>query len=248
MSNEIIIQSLTLGVALAALLFGSFAYYRYIRSKERFSYDHDNQKADLEHLRAALERKLYELNARLLDSEDRWKDVNHLILSSISKTPDLEKVSGKVHLTSFLRAAGLKEEDMRIDPHLVFVLTPFHKDHEIAFSIITKVVHKVGLKCLRGDEEFVRGDLLTHILKLLIKARIVIINIEGRNPNVFYELGIAHAMDKPTIIVSRWHENIPFDMRTKKLIVYDSDADLEDQLRSELTRALVEQDKPIDDL
>jgi DNA-binding transcriptional ArsR family regulator len=232
------ITILALGAALAATMVGLLAYYRSIRVER---YDMERHRAELEHLRAALESRLYELNARLVESQARWQDVNHLLLSSLRKTPELDLGSTRVRLGPFLRAAGLAEDDVKIDPKLVFVLTPFHPKHERTFATIADVVRGAGLQCLRGDEEFVRGDLLSHLLRLLVRARIVIANIEGRNPNVFYELGIAHALDKPTIMVSRGLHDIPFDMRTRKLILYESPDRLRQLLQAELTRALAEE-------
>ena len=233
MSNELLIQALWLGTAFSALLLGALAYSRAIKKQ---NYDFQANRAELEHIRKALESRLYELTDRLVDSEQRWRDVNHLLVSSIPKTPELGPTSSSVPMSNFLRAAGINEESAQVEPDLVFVLTPFHPDHEKTFDEIASVVRNTGLRCLRGDEDYIQGDILSHILSLIAKARIIIANIDGRNPNVFYELGIAHAMDKTTIVVSRGIEQLPFDMRTRKLIVYRELSDLREALQVELAR------------
>ena len=64
-------------------------------------------------------------------------------------------------------------------------------------------------------------------------------NIDGRNPNVFYELGIAHALDKVTILVTKSIKSVPFDLRGKKLVVYQDADELRLGLQNELSRSLL---------
>ena len=68
----------------------------------------------------------------------------------------------------------------------------------------------------------------------------MIANINGRNPNVFYELGIAHTLDKPTLLVAKTVSDVPFDIRSKRLILYKDENELRDHLQTNLTRVLVE--------
>jgi hypothetical protein len=98
---------------------------------------------------------------------------------------------------------------------------------------------------MRGDEEFIRGDVLPHILKYICKAAVVIANIDGRNANVFYELGIAHAMDKSTLLVSKTVEDFPIDVQSKKIIIYKHLRELSSLLKDELLRlAYIQRNKP----
>ena len=77
-----------------------------------------------------------------------------------------------------------------------------------------------------------------NIISLLVQSEIVIVNINGRNPNVYYELGIAHAIGKPTILISdsSFAEEIGFDIRQKRIIMYESINDLEKQLLYQVSR------------
>jgi hypothetical protein len=54
----------------------------------------------------------------------------------------------------------------------------------------------IRLRCIKGDEDYIEGNVLKYIVGKMMSARIIITNINGRNPNVFYELGIAHAIGK----------------------------------------------------
>ncbi|MBO1401738.1 hypothetical protein BVH62_18965 [Vibrio cholerae] len=115
-------------------------------------------------------------------------------------------------------------------------MTPFNDKYNEDFDAIATVCNDVGLKCVRGDEEYIKGDILGHILKQLVKSRVVIANINGRNPNVFYELGLSHALEKPTLITSKSISDIPFDLRTQQLVLYKNSTDFKNQLSKALLR------------
>jgi len=204
-------------------------------------YDEEKMRIELEIMRRTLEDKVYKETERLTSNTERWNDVNHLILESITKLDkklDLgEKTSSK---NRFLESVGIHELPKKGRNRNVFVLTPFHPRYEKTYDLISSVCSKVGLKCRRGDEQFIRGGVLSHILKELTSASIVIANIDGRNPNVYYELGIAHALDKDVILISSSVEDVPFDLKSQRLIVWKNPDDLEKQLNTTLTKILVE--------
>lgn len=202
------------------------------------TYDQEKHRVELELMRRAIESQMYGLNDKLVATEARWRDVNHLLLSSQSKQLDAESTS-PLPLTPFLRSAGLTREDLVEDEKLVFVLTPFHPRHKKEFEVISQVCQQLGLTAMRGDEEFVSGDVFPHIIRLIVRSRLVIANIGGRNPNVFYELGIAQGLGKTTILISPTPEDVPFDIRTKRLVLFKSLNDLRVTLRDELARSFV---------
>jgi nucleoside 2-deoxyribosyltransferase len=235
MERDFIILISVLVAIFAALLGFLMVFFRNIR--ESF-YDREMNRTEMEKLRAMLEQRIYEITNRLLSTEDRWKDVQHLLISS-QKAIDFQPETKRVILSDFLKNMGVTETDAVIDRELIFVLTPFHHAQDKEFQAIKEVCTQVGLKCFRGDEEYVPDNILSHILRLVARARIVIANINGRNPNVFYELGIAQAMGKPTILISQSLTDAPFDVQSKKIILYQDIDDLKEKLKEELTKTLV---------
>jgi len=202
-------------------------------------YDEEKFQALIGEMRNSFEHQMYRLSDRLMATESRWQDVNHLLISS-QKIQDTERnVSEKVYLSEFLKSVGITQKDLDIERKLVFVLTPFNDMYDDAFRQISDICRSVGLRAIRGDEDHVKGDILRYILRGLVKANIVIVNVDGRNPNVFYELGIAHALDKGTILVTRSVSDLPVDIKSKRVIVYKEFADLDSQLKSELIKVLV---------
>lgn len=232
-SEWLVILTLTavFTVMLTALMF----MYRTTREGR---YDVERHRVELELFRRTLEREIGTLTDRLVATEDRFRDVNHLLLSSQARQLERLPESQELRLTPFLRSAGIEAADLSVKRDLVFVLTPFNPDYEKDFETISLACRELGLRGLRGDEEAVSGELFPHILKLIIRARLIVANVTGRNPNVFYELGLAHALGKMTIIVSRAPLDVPFDVVGKKLVIYRSGLDLRRRLRAELARAL----------
>jgi len=186
-------------------------------------------------MRDSYEKQLYMMNERLTASSDRWRDVNHLLVSSQKSQPFIDQ-KNKIYFSSFLKANGLTPADIELDKEIVFVLTPFNNIFNEVYRTIQSTCMDIGLKCYRGDEQFLQGDILPHILKLICKSSIVIANIEGRNPNVFYELGIAHALNKNTLLVTKTIENLPIDIKAKRIIIYRNLKDLRAMLKDELLK------------
>jgi hypothetical protein len=222
--------------AFAALLFTVMMLYT---QRRHTKYDDERHRIELELMRRSIESQMYGLNEKLLATEDRWRDVNHLLISSQSRQPDVVETAKQGLPSTFFSSAGISPEDLTIERDLIFVLTPFHPTYKKQFEVIASVCSGLGLKAMRGDEEFVSGDVFPHILRLIARARIVVANIDGRNPNVFYELGIAHAMGKPTILIAPTPEDVPFDVRTKRLVLFQSLDELREKLRDELARVVV---------
>jgi len=234
-SIELIFTASVAGI-FSAMLFALILYYREHRKAR---YNEVNNRVELEMLRESLEKKIYELTDKLMSTEDRWEDLNHILVSRLETQPESVEFQNTLSLTNFLKSYGLKETDTAIDPNLVFVLTPFNEQFAESFNIIARTCRDLGLRCLRGDEAYVRGDIFPHILRHILKARIIVANIDGRNPNVFYELGIAHALDKVTILVTKSIKSVPFDLRGKKLVVYQDADELRLGLQNELSRSLL---------
>lgn len=229
-------EVLAVGISVAVMAFAQAVLFYLYRERKDRRYDEDRRRAEIEMLRESLEKRIYDLTDRLVSKEERWRDINHLLIESKGVNREFSSAEHRVQTNKFLEASGLEKEDFEVQSDLVFVLTPFNEKFESEYEQIAKICSDVGLRCARGDEEHIRGDILSHILKNIVKARVVVANINGRNPNVFYELGIAHALDKPTLIVSRTIDDIPFDLRSRQLVVYSKDNEFSEQLSKALLR------------
>lgn len=214
-----------------------FIVFVFLRDRSLSQYDKERREVQLSAVRETYEQQISDLSKRLTATEDRWQELNHLILASQRSQPDAV-ITVDPAAIPLLREFNITSVDAQIDPKLVFVLTPFLEAEDKVFRSIKLICDGLGLKCVRGDERFVPGDVLPHIIRLLLRSSIIIANVGGRNPNVFYELGIAHTIGKTTILLSETIEEVPFDIKTKRVITYHNNFTLEKRVRSALANSL----------
>ncbi|NIY84946.1 hypothetical protein [Vibrio hepatarius] len=216
-------------ISIVAVLVALLSNYQSNKMAQR--YNEEKNKAELEMLRANFESKIYSLNERLVAREDRWMDSNHLLVKSSINKNEHYFDSSVVNPDKFLSSMGVYQEDLVVKRDQVFILTPFHEMFDKDYYTIEKTCLEYGFDVARGDENYIKGDILAHILKRICESELIIANITGRNPNVFYELGLAHALGKPVIIISKGIDDIPFDLRSKQILVYKESSELSNKLR-----------------
>ncbi|HDZ8828130.1 TPA: hypothetical protein RUX02_000374 [Aeromonas dhakensis] len=231
-SFEFIVAFAILMLAMTAVM----ALMFYTMQKKRESrYDEERKKIELDLLRHNVESEIYGLNKRLSKTSARFEDAYHLQLDG--NKISIEKEKSKILLNEFLKSAGLKQSDL-IEKDFVFVLTPFHGEFDEVYETIRSICEKADIRCIRGDEQNFKGDIFSHVLKNLVQAKVVIANLGGRNPNVLYELGLAHALDKTTILVSQLLDELPVDIKSKRVVTYKDFSDLKSILPVELLKAM----------
>ena len=108
---------------------------------------------------------------------------------------------------------------------------------------------RAGIVCHRADKELRPGEIVNQLIESLSDADVVIADLTGRNPNVFYELGVRHALRNNTIIIAQDLDDIPFDLRGMRAIRYRYDPEsliaLKNRLQAFLSEMLVST-SPID--
>jgi hypothetical protein len=104
-----------------------------------------------------------------------------------------------------------------------FVMMPFAEPLGAYYkSIYEPAITKAGLRAVRADDEiFATGKVIDQIWSGITTAKVLVAELTGRNPNVFYELGLAHALQKPVVLVSSNQEDVPFDLQHIRVIYYD---------------------------
>lgn len=110
-------------------------------------------------------------------------------------------------------------------PDLVSVMMPFKAELAPVYSALQSAATSLGLKPMRADDLWVHHSVIQDIVSLIAKARIVICDCTGRNPNVFYEAGIAHALGKEVILIAQSDEDVPFDLRHHRYLKYLNNAE-----------------------
>ena len=105
----------------------------------------------------------------------------------------------------------------------VFVVMQFGEPYDSLYrEVIKPVCSKKGFKAFRADDVFKPGVILQDIRRGIVDSDVIIAEITPVNANVFYELGYAHALEKPTILLAnRNTEKLPFDVSGYRVIFYD---------------------------
>jgi hypothetical protein len=125
-------------------------------------------------------------------------------------------------------------------PEGIFVLMPFAQEFDVVYqSAIRRPIELIAkLGCRRADDIFAASGIVSVIAEALAKCSLVIADVTGRNPNVYYELGIAHSMGKKVIIVTQSRDDMPFDVQHIQNIKYSYSFDGIVDLGASLLEAL----------
>lgn len=121
-----------------------------------------------------------------------------------------------------------------IEPTLASAMMPFDAAFNAVYASIQQAADDAGLRCRRADDIWENAAIIQDVVALIDRSRVVVCDCSGRNPNVFYEAGIAHTLGREVILITQSEHDIPFDLRHLRYIPYYNNA----EGRAELTRLL----------
>jgi hypothetical protein len=127
------------------------------------------------------------------------------------------------------------------------VIMPFGIDHANSIyenwirSAVEELKYREGITitCHRADKTNRPGEIIIHILENIAESEIVIADLTGQNPNVFYELGVRHTLSNNTILLVQDINDIPFDLINQRIIEYKYDPDELLKLKKEIQDAII---------
>ncbi len=104
-----------------------------------------------------------------------------------------------------------------------FVMQPFASPYGDYYEKIFKpAIEKTKLLPARADAEiFGTGKIIDQVCLGINTAKVLVAELPTRNLNVFYELGLAHALHKPVVLVSSNEPDVPFDLQQIRVIYHD---------------------------
>ncbi len=203
-----------------------------------------------------LKRRLYKL-AGFSETFDKLDPRLRMLADLSNEVSKLDEVAA--HALVLLKSLGTKirnrrEEDfdiftthrreVAIDKRLCFVMMPFNPPRifDPVYSAIRKAVRGMGLKCIRSDNVFDTRAIIIDIWEKTRKAIVCIADTSPpNNPNVFYEIGLAHALPTRVILISRGlrsDEKYPFDINYARCIFYDQTKSGYKELERKIARTL----------
>lgn len=156
---------------------------------------------------------------------------------------DLETRVGTARSSSDPRPAGAEVEisdaPRPSETKRVFVVMPFAPELDDLYMLgIRETCEQLGFVVERADEVEHNVAIMEVILDRIRTADVVVGEMSHSNPNVYYEVGYAHALDRPVILCSRTGNPIPFDLAAINHILYSSIVDFRDKFRRRLTAVL----------
>ncbi len=128
--------------------------------------------------------------------------------------------------------------------------------HELIREVTESVIAPDGsrLECIRGDHELNPGEIVSGIVRDLAESPLAIAVLTGHNANVFYELGVRHALTNRTILMAERESDVPFDLRTQRMLLFSTQnlaatqqlrRKLSDTLRTIIAQSSDEPDNPV---
>jgi len=154
-----------------------------------------------------------------------WFDISDQEADELEKV-DLEKLNDN---ESRILAVSLKRHVLKGFLRKCFVMMPFADEKAPVYDqVIQPTLSSMDIIAIRVDRLGLTGDAVDTIRKAIGSCYGAIADITGYKPNVMYELGLAHAENKPTIIVCRVDKDteeldLPFDLANQHIIVYSDD-------------------------
>jgi len=155
-------------------------------------------------------------SAKLLEDvggKKRVLDITHMP----SEAPGVVGKTADDHLKKVSKGVTVESTDT------CFVMMPFADPIGGYYALIYEpAIKKAGLTAVRADTDiFGTGKIIDQIWAGLRRAKVLVAELSGRNPNVLYELGLAHALHKPVVLISSNEPDVPFDVRHVRVIYYD---------------------------
>ncbi len=131
---------------------------------------------------------------------------------------------------------------MRENKEHCFVIMPFGGYFDQYYTDIYKPsIEANGLVSLRVDSLLKPSTIVSDIWELTNSSKIMLADLTGINPNVMYELGLAHAIAKPTILISETIDSVPYDLRSIRVLTFDkNETGWDEKLRKNLTQSIAE--------
>ncbi len=165
---------------------------------------------------------------------DRWEfqrthwavkdvDLHRVLHASLAPTPTP---------TVFKLPREAHQED------LVAVMMPFDARYMDVYLALQEAVEAAGLRCQRVDDIWINPGIMDDVASLIWRARVVISDLSGKNPNVFYETGIAHALGREVLPITQSADDVPFDLRHLRYVNYLPNNEGLQGLKTQITRRL----------
>jgi hypothetical protein len=119
-----------------------------------------------------------------------------------------------------------------------FVIMPFTSQLDYVHGVIERTVTRYGIDCVRADQIAISRPVMEDVKSEIAEADLVIVDFTGKNPNVYYEAGLADAWKKDWIVLAQSTEDLTFDVQHIRCIQYSNTMGANVKLEAALENAL----------
>ena len=180
--------------------------------------------------------KTYKITVRMRGSQITLYENGVLQLSVV----DESYLSGQWGIRTRNTEARVHDIQTKKSRPRCFVVMPFASELDFVYRVIERVVVEKGFQCVRADKKHTAVPVVEDIKADIAQAELVIVDFTGRNPNVYYEAGLADAWKKKWIIIAQSTEDLTFDVRHIRTILYSNRMGADEKLRTDLANAITE--------
>ena len=157
------------------------------------------------------------------------------ILNAIDST----YFSGFCGLRTGCTEARFENVDIQAVKPKCFVIMPFEAELDFVYRVIKETVEH-EMDCQRADERFISEPIMEDVKNKISGADLVVIDFTNRNPNVYFEAGLADAWKKKWIVLAQSMNDLAFDVQHIRTITYSNKMGADSRLRENLEQALKE--------
>jgi len=119
-----------------------------------------------------------------------------------------------------------------------FLIMPFTSELNFVHKIIHHTVGRYGVDCVRADQVAVSRPVMDDVKRQIAEADLVIVDFTGKNPNVYYEAGLADASKKDWIVLAQSADDLAFDVQHIRCVHYSNTMGADQELQARLEGAL----------
>jgi len=134
----------------------------------------------------------------------------------------------------YIQPTVFKLQNIAQETDLLSVMMPFSAGFTPVYDAIKLAAASAFFKCKRADDIWVNSVLVQDIFDLIARSHIVVCDFTDKNPNVFYEAGIAHTLGKHVVPITQSDGDVPADLRHHRFLKYLNNGEGLKMLESQL--------------
>jgi hypothetical protein len=145
---------------------------------------------------------------------------------------------GQCALRTWSTSACFENVCIRKKRPRAFVIMPFHAGLTFVHSVIERSIQAYDIDCVRADQISISRPVMEDVKTEIAEADLVVVDFTDKNPNVYYEAGLADAWKKDWIILAQSTDDLTFDVRHIRCILYSNRMGADKKLETDLHGAL----------